>query len=266
MVGEVVNLREELLWYENKPLFGANICITRTKEQATPLKKKLKKLGAEVTEINSIKIKPTLENIKPYLNNLKDYDHIIFTSVNGVNNFFDALIKERYDIRDIKAKFSVIGKATDEALIKRGIVPFLVARSFVAEGLFDDLKSKLKVGEKVLIPASSLARDFLYDSISEMGLEVHRVNIYDTVCGSLKNINAFANVDMVLYTSPSTVQNMIKIIGLEKLKEKHSIAMGPKTNEELIKNGIDTAYVCKKHHGNAFLEEIMKFWKSSVED
>lgn len=266
VVGEVVNLREELLWYENKPLFGANICITRTKEQATPLKKKLKKLGAEVTEINSIKIKPTLENIKPYLNNLKDYDHIIFTSVNGVNNFFDALIKERYDIRDIKAKFSVIGKATDEALIKRGIVPFLVARSFVAEGLFDDLKSKLKAGEKVLIPASSLARDFLYDSISNMGLEVHRVNIYDTVCGSLKNINAFANVDMVLYTSPSTVQNMIKIIGLEKLKEKYSIAMGPKTNEELIKNGIDTAYVCKKHHGDAFLEEIMKFWKSRVED
>lgn len=261
VVGEVVTLRDNLNWYENKPLFGANICITRTKEQATVLKKNFRKLGAEVTEINSIKIKPTLENIKPYLEKLKDYEHIVFTSVNGVNNFFDALIKEKYDVRQLKAKFSVIGKATDVALTKRGIIPFLVARSFIAEGLFDDLKSKLKKGEKVLIPASSMARDFLYESIIEMGLEVDRVNVYDTICGDLKNVNAFSPVDMVLYTSPSTVQNMIKIIGIDRLKEKHSIAMGPKTNEELIKNGIKDAYVCKMHHGDSFLMEVQKLWE-----
>ncbi|MGL5615781.1 MAG: uroporphyrinogen-III C-methyltransferase [Sarcina sp.] len=256
VIGEVATLREKLNWYEKKPLFGANICITRTKEQATELKFKLKDLGAEVTEINSIKIEGTPKNIKPFVDKLKDYDHIIFTSVNGVNYFFDALIKEKYDIRNIKAKFSVIGKATDKALISRGIVPFLVARSFVSEGLFEDLKSKLKEGEKVLLPVSSMGRDFLEKSISEMGLLVDRVNVYDTLCGECKNVNAFEPVDMVLYTSPSTVQNMIKIIGLDKLKEKVSVAMGPKTNEELIKNGIVDAKVCKMHHGNGFLKEV----------
>ena len=136
VIGEVVSLNEKLSWYEKKPLFGTNICITRSREQSSSLKVALRDLGAEVTEINSIKIEETKENLKPYIDKLKDYDHILLTSVNGVNNFFDYLVEENYDVRNIKAKFSVIGKATKKALMQRGIVPFIMAREFVGEGLF----------------------------------------------------------------------------------------------------------------------------------
>ena len=149
VVGEVVNLNEKLSWYEEKPLFGTNVCITRSREQSSSLKSSLSDLGAEVTEINSIKIKSTKENLKEYLDKLPEYDHIILTSVNGVNNFFDYLIETGYDVRNIKAKFSVVGKATKNALISKGIQPFIMAREFVGEGLFKVLEPHLVKGEKV---------------------------------------------------------------------------------------------------------------------
>lgn len=129
-------------------MFGTNICITRSREQSSELKSSLRDLGAEVTEINSIKIKSTKENLKEYLNKIPEYDHIILTSVNGVNNFFDFLIETGYDVRNIKAKFSVVGKATKNALISKGIQPFIMAREFVGEGLFKALSPYLSSGER----------------------------------------------------------------------------------------------------------------------
>lgn len=258
--GEVVSLNEELDWYGKKPLFGANICVTRSREQSQNLKEELRDLGAEVTEINSIKIKGTEDNLKEYIDKIENYDHIILTSVNGVNKFFDYLIKEKYDFRKIKAKFSVIGKATRNALQSRGIQPFIMAREFVGEGLFKVLEPELKKGESVLIPCSSSSRMYLKDEIEALGLKVDRVHTYDTVCGDIKNPRAFEEVDIILYTSPSTVKNMVDMIGLEKIKGKVNIAIGPQTNKALKEKGIE-ALVCKKHSEDGFLEEIVDMYK-----
>ena len=260
VVGDVVSLNEKLSWYEKLPLFGANICLTRSKEQSKEIKWKLKELGAEVTEINSIKIKETAHNLDEYINTLEKYDHIVFTSVNAVNVFFDYLVKNQFDIRKIKADFAVLGKATKKALIVRGIVPSIMAHSFTAEGLFEVLKDNIKEGEEVLIPCSSLSREYLFDNLASLGAKCHRVNIYDTVCGDVKNPRAFKEVDMVLYTSPSTVKNMIDMIGLEALKEKVSIAIGPITLKALNESGIE-GKMCKTHCGDGFLSEIEGIWQ-----
>ncbi len=259
--GEVVSLNEKLDWYGNKPLFGANICVTRTREQSQSLKERLRDLGAEVTEINSIKIKGTEDNLRNYIDKIENYDHIILTSVNGVNRFFDYLVEEEYDIRRIKAKFSVVGKATKKALQARGIQPFIMAREFVGEGLFKVLEPELKKGEKVLIPCSSSSRTYLKDEIEALGLEVDRVHTYDTVCGEIKNPRIVEAIDIILYTSPSTVKNMIDMIGIEKIKEKINIAIGPQTNKALLERGIE-ALICKKHSEEGFLEEIVDMYRN----
>lgn len=258
VIGDVVELNDKLSWYEKKPLFGTNICITRSREQSSSLKSSLRDLGAEVTEINSIKIKPTKENLKPYLEKLSNYDHILLTSVNGVNNFFDYLIEENYDIRNLKAKFSVIGKATKKALIRRGIVPFVMAREFVGEGLFKVLAPHLVKGEKVLIPCSSSSRNYLYEEISKLGLEVDRVHTYDTVCGTLKNKRVFDEVDYVLFTSPSTVTNMVDMLDLEAIREKKLIAIGPQTAKAIKERNME-CFICRKHSQEGFLNEIIEF-------
>ena len=105
--------------------------------------------------------------------------------------FFGYLVKEEIEIRSIKANFSVIGKATRKALESRGVMPFIMAREFVGEGLFKVLKPYLKKGEKVLIPCSSSSREYLKEEIEALGLKVDRVHTYDTVRGDMKNRKAF---------------------------------------------------------------------------
>ncbi len=255
VVGEVVNLNKDLNWYENKPLFGKNICITRSRRQSEKLKNKLVDLGAEVTSFNSIKIESSAENLNDYIDKIENYDHIVFTSVNSVEIFFDYLIEKDYDIRGIKAKISAIGAATANSLKQRGIICFAKAREFVGEGLVSILKPHLKDNQTLLLPCSAKSRKYIYEELTNCGAIVDKVYIYDTVCGSVVNKRSFDEVDIVFFTSPSTVENMIDMLGIEEIKKKQVIAIGPKTNEPLEKYGIK-AYVCKEHSEEGFLKEI----------
>lgn len=258
VVGEVVNLSKDLNWHENKPLFGKNICITRSRRQSENLKNKLVELGAEVTSFNSIEIKNTSENLDNYIDNIENYNHIVFTSVNSVEIFFDYLIKKDYDVRRIKAKVSAIGAATASALKQRGIICFAKAKEFVGEGLVSILKPHLMENETLLLPCSAKSRKYIYEELTNCGVSVDKVYIYDTVCGAIVNKRSFDEVDMVFFTSPSTVENMVEMLGIEEIKKKQVIAIGPKTNEPIEKLGIK-AFVCKEHSEEGFLKEIVDF-------
>ncbi|PIH06105.1 uroporphyrinogen-III C-methyltransferase [Clostridium combesii] len=256
VVGEVVSFSDELNWYEKKPLFGRNICITRTKEQAKELKVQLLDLGAEVTEINSIEIKNAGENLKPYLNRLKEYDYIALTSVNAVKIFFDYLIKENIDIRNINAKFAAIGPATSEAIRMRGIMPSIKSKHFVAESLFEEMKKHIQSGDKVLVPRSKDARPFLVDALKKEGCIVDEVHIYETLCGQSSHTERFEDADTVLFTSPSTVKNMISMVGIDSIKEKSIIAIGPITAAELDKNNIECS-ICDEYSINGIIDKLL---------
>jgi uroporphyrinogen III methyltransferase / synthase len=264
VMGDVVELNDKLNWYEKKPLFGLNICVTRSREQSSNLKKKLRNLGAEVTEINSIKIQETKENLNSIKDKLSEYNHIILTSVNGVNMFFDYLVENKIDVRSIKAKFSVIGKATKKALEERGIQAFIMGREFVGEGLFNELSPHLVNGESVLIPCSSGSREYLREAIEKLGLYVDRVHTYNTLCGDIKNKRVFEEVDFILYTSPSTVNNMINMLSVDGIKDKFNIAIGPQTYKILESNGIKS-HMCKKHSEDGFLNEIIEIYSNYKE-
>ncbi|WP_294374801.1 uroporphyrinogen-III C-methyltransferase [uncultured Clostridium sp.] len=257
VVGEVVTLNEKLSWYENKPLFGINICITRSQKQGASLRDKLRDMGAEVTSISAIKIEPSPENLDEYIDRLCEYEHIVFTSTNSVNVFFDYLIKKEYDIRRLNAKISAIGKATWKSLESRGIVCFEKAREFVGEGLVEALKPHINKNDKVLIPCSSIANIDVAEKLKEAGADVERVFIYNTVKGKVRNKKAFDEVDVVFFTSPSTVHNLIDMVGKESVKEKHVVAIGPKTNKALNEIGIK-ADMCTEHSEEGFLKEIVK--------
>ncbi|MCR1934794.1 uroporphyrinogen-III C-methyltransferase [Clostridium tepidum] len=257
VVGEVVSFSDKLNWYEKKPLFGRNICITRTKEQAKELKVQLLDLGAEVTEINSIEIKNTEKNLKSYLNRINEYDYIALTSVNAVKIFFNYLIKENIDIRNINAKFAAIGPATSEAIKMRGIIPSIKSKHFVAESLFEEMKNHIKKRDKILIPRSKEARPFLVDALKKEGCIVDEVYIYETLCGQSSHTERFENVDTVLFTSPSTVRNMISIVGIDAIREKNIIAIGPITAKELSKNNIKCT-ICNEYSINGIIDKLLE--------
>ena len=128
----------------------------------------------------------------------------------------------------------------------------------IGEGLVSILKPHLKENEKLLLPCSAKSREYIYEELIKTGVKVDRVYIYDTVCGSVVNKKSFDEVDIVFFTSPSTVKNMVDMVGIEEIKKKKVIAIGPKTNEPLEELGIE-AYVCKEHSEDGFLKEIEEF-------
>ncbi|GKX67988.1 uroporphyrinogen-III C-methyltransferase [Inconstantimicrobium mannanitabidum] len=261
VVGNVVTLNDKLNWFEGKPLFGLNVCVTRSKEQARSLKYNLKELGAEVTEINAIKIKDTALNLEEYENKFSKYDFIVLTSVNAVNIFFDYLRKREIDLRVLKGRFAVIGEATAGALKDKGIKPFIIAKEFVSESLVESMKLVVKEGDKILVPCSKESRLYIGEELKKLGAQVDRVEIYEPICGDIKNVNAFNEVDIVTFTSPSIVRNMIKLVGAEELKKKLCVAIGPITFKELENNGI-SAVQCKKYGEDGLISELLTIWRN----
>ena len=260
VIGEVVDLHEKLNWYENKALFGLNICTTRSREQSKELNEKILDLGGEVTEINTIKILPTASNLDKYKDRLKSYNYIVFTSVNAVNIFFERLIELKIDVRSLKAEMVVIGKKTYEVVEKRGIIPFAMSEKFVAESLFDRMKQFIKKDDKILLPQSSISRDVLYEGLTREGCLVDKVSIYDTVSGDIRNQEtmekSMEEVDIILFTSPSTVRNLISMVGIENIKNKTIISIGEITLKEIKNQGL-SSYVSDESSVDSLIEKIL---------
>ncbi|KNF07355.1 porphyrin biosynthesis protein HemD [Gottschalkia purinilytica] len=257
VIGEVVDFHEKLAWYENKPLFGMNVCVTRSKEQAGELREKLTDLGAEVTEINTLKVVNTSESLDRYKSKLNEYDYIVLTSVNGVNIFFDRLKDINCDVRNIKGKFAAIGPKTFEAIKERGIIPEIISEKFVAESLFEELKKHVKKEDKILLPRSKNARPYLYEVLTDEGCMVDEVNIYEIVEGTIHDKEIIKDVDIILFTSPSTVKNLISMIGIEDIKDKKVISIGPITRKELDKWNIDS-YVSDEYTTEGLVRKLLE--------
>jgi uroporphyrinogen III methyltransferase/synthase len=259
VVGKVVTLNDKLNWFEKLPLFGANVCVTRTKEQAASMKENLRSFGAEVTEIPAIKIVNTSDNLNVCKDELGSFDYIILTSVNGVNIFFDYLKDNNIDVRTIKSEFAVIGKATLKALAERGVIATVMADEFVAEGLVKQLESHELKNKKVLMPISKNSRNLVEEFLKDKGAEVHRVHTYETQKADFKNLNAFDSVNTIIFTSPSTVNNLIEAVGVDKVKEKLCIAIGPITYKALRDKAVE-AVLSEVHSEDGAIEKLIEVW------
>lgn len=241
IIGEVVNLRPQLNWLQQLPLQGKRILVTRTRQQASDLTKRLKALGAEVVEFPTIQIEaPTdFSEIDPRLHHLKEMQHIIFTSVNGVQAFFHRLKALKIDIRAIgEAKIYAIGSATKEALEEKGILVDRIPEVYTAEGILEAVKDIIKEGDRVLLPRADIARKALTEGLKQMGAVVEEIDIYRTTIPISRREDLLellkTPVDYITFTSSSTVRNFIEILGEENrpLMESSKLAViGPITGK-----------------------------------
>lgn len=191
-----------------------------------------------------------------YIDKLNSYDYIVFTSVNGVNNFFNYLNNNNYDIRKIKAVFAAIGPATENAIKHRGIIPEIIAEKFVAESLFEKMKNFIKSGDKIFLPRAKNARPYLAEVLRENGCIVDECHVYETVLGTLPSERCFDDVDTVVFTSPSTVNNMIELVGVDSIKQKRVISIGPITGSTLEKQSIKYE-VCDEYTTEGVIKKLL---------
>ena len=177
VVGGVVELAKSLTWWENRPLWGKTVLVTRSRDQASRLVELLNAAGARCLEVPTIEIAPPADfaPLDAALQHLGRYEWVIFTSANGVRAFMDRLFHMGLDVRALgRARLAVIGPATAQALREFSLVAEVVPDTFQAEGLLEVLEPKLLGGTRVLIARAEQARDVLPEGLVELGVKARR--------------------------------------------------------------------------------------------
>jgi uroporphyrinogen III methyltransferase/synthase len=253
VVGNVAGL--DFAWFENAPLFGRTIVVTRAREQASELRAKLETLGAEVVELPAIAIEPVAFTLPV----LADYRWIVFTSANGVDAFFDrGLAPAGLDARALGGvKLAAIGPGTADALTRRGLHPDVVPERFIAESLLDAFPEG---SGRVLLARAEVARDVLPEGLTEKGYAVDVLPVYRTVRApvdeeTLARVRA-GQVDALTFTSSSTVTNFCDVVG-DVPEGPVVVSIGPVTSQTARERGLTVDVEADPHTIDGLVEGLV---------
>jgi uroporphyrinogen III methyltransferase/synthase len=254
VIGWSVVLRDELAWFERRPLFGKRIVVTRATQQAPALSEKLRELGADVVEMPATQIaRLDLAPLRNAISTLSDFDWVIFTSQNAVAIFWEQLLGAGRDARALAgAKVAAVGPATAGALLERGITVDVIPKRFVAEGLLEILQDRNDLsGAKVLYVTAEGARDVLPDGLEGMGASVVVIEAYRSIrdgqgAERLSRAIEAGKVDLVTFTSASSVKAYVDSVGDDLAPRVPAASIGALTSEALKENGIEVRYEAKE--------------------
>jgi uroporphyrinogen III methyltransferase/synthase len=266
IVGEVVNLREKLNWFEHLPLFGTRIMVTRAKGQSEALTGKLRALGADAVELPTIEIEPALDvaPLDAAIAHLDQYDWLIFTSANGVKYFLDRLDASAVDLRKLRAKICAIGPATRRAVESLHLKVDLMGKEYVAEALIEAFGAHELADKRMLLPRAAVARDVLPAELRRRSAKVDVVEAYRTVipaeaaAGAREIFGGARRPDWITFTSSSTVKNLLRVVKPEDLKGVKVASIGPVTSETARQLGLEVTVEASEYTTEGLVAALSK--------
>jgi uroporphyrinogen III methyltransferase/synthase len=278
IVGDVVGLRGSLAWFENRPLFGKTIVVTRSREQASDLVQRLTDLGAECLECPTIKIAPP-EDAAPLeaaLDRLAEYDWLVFTSVNGVKRFFERLFESGRDARALGSlRTAAIGPATAQCLLAHGIRTDILPASYRAESVIEAFSERDMRGKRILLPRALEARPILPVELRRMGARVDEVAVYRTLqdrrnAADLLDRLKAGTIDLITFTSSSTARNFKAMIPKDEFAGLVSgttiAAIGPITAETAETLGMPARIVAPAYTIDGLCDAILAYYADRSRD
>jgi uroporphyrinogen III methyltransferase/synthase len=273
VVGAPVARQPELSWYESRPLFGWRVLVPRTKEQAAALSEQLRGYGAVPEEVPTISVEPprTPQQMERAVRGLVTgrYQWVAFTSTNAVRAIRERLESYGLDARAFAGvKVAVVGEATARAVREFGIQPDLEppADAQSSAGLvsvWPPYDAEIDPIERVLLPRADIATETLAAGLDERGWEVDDVTAYRTVRAApppapVREAIKGGGFDAVLFTSSSTVRNLVGIAG--KPHNTTAIAViGPETEKTAIEFGLRVDVVAAKPSVSALAEALSEY-------
>jgi uroporphyrinogen III methyltransferase / synthase len=262
VVGPVAARREELAWFERRPLHGRRVVVTRARAQASGLAAALRGLGAEVVELPAIRIEPRLESkrVRRAVESIGDYALVCVTSPNGAELLFEALEAASLDARSLAgATVAAIGPGTSRTLARHGIAADVVPERFVAEALVEALADVEVEGKRVLVARAAEARNVLPDALRERGAEVDAVAFYETVLEQPDEdaVEAAQAADYVTFTSSSTVTNLTEALGDRFPRAARVVSIGPVTSEAARAAGLEVHVEADRHDIEGLLAALL---------
>jgi uroporphyrinogen III methyltransferase/synthase len=278
VVGAVAALRQHLRWFDERPLFGRRIVVTRSREQSAEMVEMLEELGAEPIQAPAIRIAPPLdlEAMDRVITQIDTFDWLIFTSANGVDHFMQRVLEGPGDVRDLKGvRICTVGPSTAGRLNRFGIKINLMHAEFRAEAILDALRVQGPIaGQRFLLPRADIARDVLGDELRRAGAaEVVELTAYRTLqeAGSrdgdpdIYRMLLDRKIDAVTFTSASTVSNFVKMLGEEPaadlLKDTVVASIGPVTAEAAQVLGISTTVMPSQYTIPALVEALVEHFR-----
>ena len=266
--GEVVALREALNWFEDQPLSGKRIVVTRTRTQAGVLSRQLRALGADVIELPTIRIEPPTD-LRAFAELVQDahaYDWIVFTSPNGVTAFFDLFYKLYDDAREIGgARIAAIGPATAQRIKEYRLHVDLQPEKFVAESIVREFRAAGGVENlRILLARAEKARDLLPRELSALGAIVDEGFAYRTVPETRDDSGARRRLleegaDLITFTSSSTVENFLAL-GLPWPAGMKVASIGPVTSKTARDLNLEVAVEARRHDIPGLVDAVRKFF------
>jgi uroporphyrinogen III methyltransferase / synthase len=267
VIGDVVRLSEKLNWFEKRPLFGKRVVVTRTRAQAGTLSAGLRELGADVIELPAIRIEPPrdLREFGQLVMDSHTYDWIVFTSVNGVNAFFEMFYKLYDDARDIGgARIAAIGPATAQRVKDFHLKVDLQPPDSVAEAIVSEFEKEGSVENlKFLLARAETARDVLPKRLAQLGAIVDEAIAYRTVPETADVAGAIARfkaegADVITFTSGSTAENFMAL----KLPLPAGIktaSIGPITSGKMRELGLPVDIEAAQQDTSGLLQAILEW-------
>jgi uroporphyrinogen III methyltransferase/synthase len=260
VIGEVVRLREKLNWFESRPLFGQRIVITRTREQASELSRRLLELGADVLEIPTIRIAPPTERhfIADALLELNSYDWIVFTSPNGVAAFFQFFFKVFEDLRDIGGvRIAAVGPATAAKLTELHLKVDVMPKEYLASKIASAMNEDGSIENlKILLLRAEKANPELPKELEALGAIVDDIAVYNTVPetedrnGAATRLNE-SGADWITFASSSAVENFHARFNLNELLTRYPqtklASIGPETSKAIAALGLKPDVEAREH-------------------
>lgn len=267
--GDVVGLRDSLNWFENLPLFGKRIAVTRTRPQAGELAKKLRELGADAFEMPTIRIEPAPDKREFYelVAYAHTYDWLVFTSPNGAEAFFKVFYELYKDARSLGgARIAVVGPATAARVRENRFEVDLQPEKHISTEIIPALQKETTVENlKILLVRGESADRALPKTLSKLGAIVDEAIAYRTVPENDSNdgVARFRRegADMVTFTSASTAENF-KALGLPNHAATRFASIGPVTSKAMRGLGMTVDLEARSHDIPGLIDAIVEFYKS----
>ena len=284
VIGQVANFGLNASWFEQLPLLGKTVVVTRARHQASELSSQLQSLGAQVLEFPAIAIQPIVDPAPVFkaIEALTSYNWLVFTSCNGVEHFFSHLFKAGKDARALgSCKLAAMGPGTASCLEAFGLRADFVPASFIAEELAEGLialPENKQAAQRFLIARATQARDVLETELAKAGHQVEVLGVYNTMLppedeareaarGDLLAAFEKGGVNAITFASSSSVDNFFQAISPQVIRQNPSICLaciGPVTGLSLQKYGLTTTVQPKIFTLTALVDELCAYFTSQA--
>lgn len=278
VIGDVVEFQNELAWFENKPLSGIRVMVTRPADQAQAMYRSLRELGAEVmpyptiatSEHIDLKGWKAFEDIKHASGSIDNW--LIFTSENGARYFINQLSSHDADIRCLAGfKIAAVGYGTARALktfnLKADFIPSKATVESLAKQMAGNFNLK---GSTIVRIRGNLADDTVEKILTDAGVDVIPMQTYNTYYPEWPE--AFKEKlfnyppDVIIFTSGSTVKGFCNILNKDEINKLIAdavmVSIGPSTSKIIMSHGIHVAIEAKEHNIPGIINELLSYYKA----